>query len=97
MNENSLKDSLIPSPFDSQISNIKIGKNEIDGNYYHEVRFETSQSALAFYQMNYENPKKGIRIDPAMNKLETNTHLTIDEAKIQIQNGTLIEGKFYKI
>lgn len=92
MTDADIRAKVIPKNFESKICKIKIMESEVNGSYYNEVRFNEAEDALQFYKFNFENAVKGIRVEPAMNKMETNTHLTPEETERQLKAGELIEG-----
>jgi len=56
------------------------------------VRFNTAEDASEFYKYNFENPAKGVRVEPTMNKMETNSHLSREETEKLLEDGQLIGG-----
>ena len=77
---------------DREVEKIKLPDNADSKQFFAEIRFTSAENALKFYQNSFENPKKGIRVEPAQNKMETARHLTSEETEKMIESGELIVG-----
>ena len=71
---------------------IKVPEHSESKQFFAEIRFTSAQGALDFFKESFENPKKGIRVEPAQNKMETAKHLTLEETQNLIEKGDLIVG-----
>ena len=77
---------------DREVEKIKLPENSDSKQFFAEIRFTSAENALKFYQSSFENPTKGIRVEPAQNKMETAKHLTSEETEKMIESGELIVG-----
>ena len=92
LSDDDIRETVLTAKYQSKIATIKTATSEVNGSYYHELRFEDWADALAFYQHTFDHPTKGVRLEPAMNKMETATHLSPEETATQLKEGKLIEG-----
>ena len=89
--EENLKSEILKI-FSENLSSIKMAKSELSNSFYHEARFETVENAIDFFKFSFENPTKGVKVEPAANKVETAKYLSEEDVKKEIENGNLISG-----
>lgn len=75
-----------------EVEKIKLPETSDSKQFFAEIRFTSAENALNFFKSLFENPKKGIRVEPAQNKMETAKHLTSEETEKMIESGELIVG-----
>ena len=89
LSESQIREMIEP---DREVEKIKLPENSDSKQFFAEIRFTSAENALKFYQNSFENPKKGIRVEPAQNKMETAKHLTSEETEKMIESGELVVG-----